>query len=149
MARRVITCPHCGGEIPLHDNPKPTVDIIIHHGRGVVLVRRKYPPPGWAIPGGFVDYGETVEQAAAREAKEETGLDLLNLRQFHVYSDPRRDPRGQTIGTVFTADGQGMPAAADDAADIGIFGPDDLPEEMAFDHRMILRDYFSARGELQ
>ncbi len=125
--------------------PKLTVDIIIETARGVVLIRRKNPPFGWAIPGGFVDWGETVEQAAVREAKEETSLELENLRQFHVYSDPKRDPRGHTVSVVFTAEGKGTPKAASDAKEIGVFDQESLPDEIAFDHRKILEDYFAGR----
>lgn len=125
--------------------PKLTVDIIIETARGVVLIRRKNPPFGWAIPGGFVDRGETVEQAAVREAKEETSLELENLRQFHVYSDPKRDPRGHTVSVVFTAEGKGTPKAASDAKEIGVFDQESLPDEIAFDHRKILEDYFAGR----
>lgn len=119
-----------------------TVDIIIEIDNGIILIKRKNPPYGWAIPGGFVDYGESLETAATREAKEETGLDIENLQQFHTYSEPGRDPRGHTISTVFIAKGSGTPKASDDAADIGIFTKDNLPKEIAFDHRKILEDYF-------
>ncbi len=111
---------------------------------GIVLIKRKNPPHGWALPGGFVDYGETLEDAAIREAKEETGLDVRLIRQFHSYSDPRRDPRQHTISTVFVAEASGKAEAGDDAAELSVFGKDDLPG-MAFDHRDILDDYFSGR----
>jgi 8-oxo-dGTP diphosphatase len=126
-------------------NPVPTVDIIIEHDGGIVLIERKNPPSGWALPGGFIDYGESAEAAAAREAAEETGLELTDLRQFHVYSDPDRDPRFHTITTVFTAAGKGILAAADDAANARVFDPGDLPEEVAFDHREIISDYIENR----
>jgi ADP-ribose pyrophosphatase YjhB (NUDIX family) len=126
-------------------NPVPTVDIVIKYMDGVILIRRKNPPPGWAIPGGFVDYGETLEAAAAREAKEETGLDVRLLRQFHSYSDPSRDPRQHTISTVFVAEASGKAAAGDDAAEIGVFTRSSLPEDLAFDHKQILEDYFTGR----
>lgn len=130
-------------------NPVPTVDIIIeteHEGKkGIVLIKRKNPPYGWAIPGGFVDYGETLEQAAVREALEETSLHVELLRQFHTYSDPARDPRQHTISTVFTAIAEGKPVGMDDAAEARIFTRDDLPEEIAFDHGHILNDYFTAK----
>jgi len=122
--------------------PRITVDIIIEVEGGIVLIKRKNPPYGWAIPGGFVDYGESLETAAVREAKEETGLDIEDLHQFHTYSDPGRDPRGHTISTVFIARAKGIPRASDDAADIGVFTEDNLPKDIAFDHRDILRDYF-------
>jgi 8-oxo-dGTP diphosphatase len=126
-------------------NPVPTVDIIIKYTEGIVLIRRKHPPPGWAIPGGFVDYGETLEAAAVREAKEETGLDVRLVRQFHSYSDPSRDPRQHTISTVFVAEASGTAAAGDDAADIGVFTRSGLPDGLAFDHKQILEDYFTGR----
>jgi ADP-ribose pyrophosphatase YjhB (NUDIX family) len=125
-------------------NPVPTVDIIIEVEGGIVLIKRRNPPPGWAIPGGFVDYGETVEAAAVREAKEETGLDVRLIRLLGVYSDPARDPRSHTISTVFVATASGTPVADDDAADAGVFTEDNLPTEIAFDHRKILEDYFKS-----
>ena len=126
-------------------NPLPTVDIIIEYGGGVVLIRRMNPPHGWAIPGGFVDWGESLEEAAVREAREETGLTVRLTRQMHTYSDPDRDPRFHTITTVYVAEGSGELEAADDAAEAGVFQPEDLPEDIAFDHRDILKDYFSRR----
>ncbi len=126
-------------------NPFPTVDIIIEYRGGIILVRRRNPPYGWAIPGGFVDYGESLENAAAREAKEETGLTAELVRQFHAYSAPDRDPRSHTISVVFIARGKGELQAADDAADAAVFTKDNLPGEIAFDHRAILEDYFSGR----
>lgn len=126
-------------------NPYCTVDIIIEMEQGIVLVRRRNPPPGWALPGGFVDYGESAESAARREATEETGLDLEDLRQFHVYSEPDRDPRHHTLSVVFTARGRGEPVAADDAVAIRVCRHDEIPPDMAFDHRRILEDYFSHR----
>ena len=128
-----------------HNNPALTVDIIIETGQGIVLVYRKNPPRGWALPGGFVDYGETLEDAAEREAKEETSLDIELIRQFHTYSDPARDPRRHTVTTVFVARAEATPVAADDAAAIGVFGCDDLPSPLCFDHALILRDYFDSR----
>lgn len=128
-----------------HRNPIPTIDIIIEIAEEIVLIKRRNPPHGWAIPGGFVDYGESVEEAARREAKEETGLDLVSLRQFHTYSDPNRDPRHHTISVVFVAQARGEPRASSDAADIGLFTEDTLPEQLAFDHRQILDDYFRRR----
>lgn len=129
-----------------HRGPRLTVDVLIDVGSRIVLIKRRNPPCGWAIPGGFVDYGETVEQAAVREAKEETSLDLRDLKQFHVYSAPQRDPRHHAVSVVFTAAGVGTPGAADDATEIGLFDPDSLPAEIAFDHRHILADYFRVRG---
>ncbi len=126
-------------------NPLPTVDIIIEMGGGIVLIKRKNPPPGWAMPGGFVDYGESLEEAAVREAMEETGLVVRLKRQMHTYSDPGRDARGHTITTVYVAEGSGELKAADDAAEAGVFTRDALPGEIAFDHREILEDYFTNR----
>jgi ADP-ribose pyrophosphatase YjhB (NUDIX family) len=112
---------------------------------GIILIKRKNSPKGWALPGGFVDFGETLEQAATREAKEETGLDVQLTRQFHSYSAPDRDPRQHTISTVFLAHAAGKAEAGDDAADLGVFHEDNLPENIAFDHKDILRDYFNRR----
>jgi ADP-ribose pyrophosphatase YjhB (NUDIX family) len=126
-----------------YHNPVPTVDIIIELGGGIVLVSRKNPPFGWALPGGFVDYGESLEAAAVREAKEETGLGITLIRQFHSYSDPARDSRVHTITTVFIAEATGFPTAGDDAADVMVCGPGALPENMAFDHREIIEDYYN------
>ena len=126
--------------------PFSTVDIIIKVKDGIVLIKRKNPPYGWAIPGGFVDYGETLEDAAVREAKEETSLDVTLLRQFHTYSEPGRDPRHHTISTVYIASAEGEPQAADDAVEAGIFSDmDSLPEDMAFDHREIMKDFFHGK----
>lgn len=124
-------------------NPLPTVDIIIDIGGGVVLIERKNPPDGWAIPGGFVDYGESLEAAAIREAKEETSLHVGLDEQFYTYSDPDRDPRHHTISTVYIATAQGEPTAADDAKAASIFFEGQLPEPLVFDHPQILRDYFT------
>ena len=128
-----------------YKNPVPTVDIIIIVENKIVLINRKNPPFGWAIPGGFVDYGESLESAAVREAKEETTLDATLLLQFHTYSEPGRDPRQHTISTVFIAEAKGEPVAADDAADIGLFGRHNLPDEIAFDHFSIIHDFFNDR----
>jgi len=125
-----------------YENPNPTVDIIIElEGRGVVLIERKNPPHGWAIPGGFVDKGERVERAAVREAMEETELEVTLTDLLYVYSDPARDPRRHTMSTVFVATSTGEPNAADDAKSVGVFALDQLPEELCFDHAEILEDY--------
>jgi 8-oxo-dGTP diphosphatase len=122
-------------------NPAPTVDaVILLPGDRVVLVRRKNSPHGWAIPGGFVDEGERLDQAAAREASEETGLPVTLLEQFHSYSDPARDPRRHTISTVYLAAASGEPLGGDDAAEARAFAWDALPEPIVFDHREILAD---------
>ncbi len=143
MAKKTIQCPRCNAEIEVYQNPILTVDIIIEiESKGVVLIKRKNPPHGWAIPGGFVDYGESLEQAAIREAKEETNLEVKLVKQFHTYSDPNRDPRHHSVSTVYIAKAEGIPQAKDDALEIGIFNESNLPDQIAFDHRSILRDYF-------
>jgi len=129
-----------------YKNPFPTVDIIIEIKRedgrlGIVLIKRKNPPYGWALPGGFVDYGETLEEAAIREAKEETSLEIELRFQLHTYSDPKRDPRQHTISTVYVARAQGKPKARDDAQEISVFIPEEINFPLAFDHNRILADY--------
>lgn len=127
-------------------NPKPTVDVIIEHDGGVVLIRRANPPAGWAIPGGFVDEGEPVEAAALREMEEETSLQVRLDDLLYVYSDPRRDPRHHTLTTVFIGHVvAGSLGAGDDAADAQVFSPRELPDEMAFDHRDVIADYVAFR----
>jgi ADP-ribose pyrophosphatase YjhB (NUDIX family) len=146
MARQTIQCPKCQNEIEIYKNPVPTVDIIIEiESKGIVLIKRRNPPSGWALPGGFVDYGESLEEAAIREAKEETDLNVKLTAQFHTYSDPERDPRHHSISTIYIAKAKGTPQARDDAADIGIFNDSSLPDAIAFDHRSILRDYFKSK----
>jgi len=134
-----------------HRNPFPTVDIIIEirdtRGReGIILIERKNPPPGWALPGGFVDYGESLEAAAVREAREETSLDVLLIGQLGTYSDPARDPRKHTISTVFIARAGGVPEARDDAKSLGIFTRREINFPLAFDHAAILKDYYARRA---
>ena len=124
----------------LFKNPFPTVDIIIEIDHGIVLVERANPPFGWAIPGGFVDYGESLEDAACREALEETGLKIELLHQFHTYSDPFRDSRQHNISTVFIAKANGVPKAGSDAKQAQIFTT--LPKPLMFDHAKILEDYY-------
>ena len=141
-----LTCPACGAEVKRYRNPIPTVDIIIEVQGGIVLIERKNPPYGWALPGGFVDYGERLEAAAVREAREETSIEVSNLRLLGCYSDPGRDDRMHTISTVYIADGCGQPLAADDAANAGVFRLDKLPETLCFDHAKILADYAVMRG---
>ncbi|HWO42510.1 MAG TPA: NUDIX hydrolase [Candidatus Eisenbacteria bacterium] len=123
-------------------NPLPTVDIIIELNGGIVLIERKNPPEGWALPGGFVDYGESLEAAAIREAAEETSLRVRLAEQFYTYSDPRRDPRHHTVSTVFIATAEGTLQAADDAKNARVFHAGELPSPLVFDHPAILRDYF-------
>ncbi len=137
-----------------YKNPIPTVDIIIEirendncseNARRIVLIKRKNPPYGWALPGGFVEYGESLEDAARREAKEETSLDVELIRQFHTYSEPGRDPRQHTVSTVYIAGAKGSPRGMDDAESAEVFSMEELPYEMAFDHRQILNDYLNDR----
>lgn len=138
-----FVCEQCGAPIAAHKNPFPTVDVIIAHpGRGIVLVERRFPPLGWALPGGFVDYGESVEDAARREAGEETGLDVELGDLVGVYSDPSRDERLHTISTVFAARCADPNAVkgGDDAARARFFPLDALPG-LAFDHAAIVRDF--------
>ncbi len=146
MASKTIRCPHCKNEIEVYKNPIPTVDTIIEiESKGIVLIKRKNPPYGWALPGGFVDYGDSLEEAAVREAKEETDLDVKLIEQFHTYSNPNRDPRHHTISTIYVAKANGIPQAKDDAIEIGIFDESNLPDAIAFDHRSILKDYFNSK----
>jgi ADP-ribose pyrophosphatase YjhB (NUDIX family) len=146
VAKKTIQCPKCKNEIEIYKNPIPTVDIIIEiESKGIVLIKRRNPPYGWALPGGFVDYGESLEEAAIREAKEETDLDVKLIEQFHTYSNPRRDPRHHSISAVYIAKAKGTLQAKDDAMEIGIFKESSLPDEIAFDHRSILKDYFKSR----
>ncbi len=125
-------------------SPRLAVDVIIEYKGKIVLIERKNYPFGWALPGGFVEYGETVEKAARREAKEETGLVVCDLRQFHVYSQPTRDLRCHCVSVVFTAKGKGKIRAKSDAKRVGLFGKENLPF-LAFDHKKILLDYFRER----
>ena len=140
-----LECPTCGSAVKSYKNPVPTVDIIIEINGGILLIQRKNEPYGWALPGGFVDYGETLEHAALREAKEETSLDVTGLKLFGCYSDPSRDPRQHNIAIVFTAQATGVPLAGDDAAGIAIFPLEALPAKLCFDHGLILQDYRSGK----
>lgn len=134
--------------------PCLTVDIIIEltdrKERPILLIKRKNPPPGWAIPGGFVDSGETVEQAAVREAREETSLDVELKTLLGCYSNPARDVRGHTVTLVYIAESVGIPRAQDDARDIKIVDIEQLPDKLAFDHDLVLQDYviYRERGLL-
>lgn len=123
-------------------NPVPTVDCIVELPRDrIVLIRRKNPPEGWALPGGFVDEGETLHAACVREVKEETGLEVDLSEQFFTYSDPARDPRKHTLSTVYIGWAEGEPSGSDDAAEARAFTLDELPSPLCFDHETILSDY--------
>jgi len=136
-----LSCPACGATVKSYRNPFLTVDVIIGDGDRVVLIERRNPPAGWALPGGFVDYGESLETAAVREAREETGLELAGLQQFGAYSDPLRDPRQHNVSVVFTARGIGILRAGDDARNADWFPLSALPTPLCFDHALILADY--------
>ncbi len=131
--------------MPRPVTPLLTVDIVIaltdRPGRPVVLIERRNPPPGWALPGGFVDVGEPLEVAAVREAKEETSLDVTLRCLLGCYSDPSRDPRGHTVSAVYIAEATGEPVAADDARTIALVDPRAIDRPLAFDHDLILADY--------
>ncbi len=132
-----------------YKNPAPTVDIIIEMGdrphRPIILIERLNSPYGWAIPGGFVDYGESVEAAAVREAQEEIGLQVDLIEQFQVYSNPERDPRQHTISIVFLATAKGEPASGDDAKSLRVCDVWQLPTPLCFDHDRVLQDYLRYR----
>lgn len=142
-----LKCGACGSAVPVPARPSLTVDIIVEmeDGRGIVLVERRNFPHGWAIPGGFVDYGESAEDAARREAEEETSLAVDLIEQFHTYSRPDRDPRGHTVSIVFLARAGGVPRARDDARDARVFPSSSLPRPLAFDHARIIEDYLEYR----
>lgn len=123
--------------------PLATVDIIIEYENGIVLIERKNEPYGWALPGGFVDVGESLEEAAIREAREETSLRVKLKELFYAYGNPARDTRGHTVSIVYIGEGRGGLKAADDAKGAGIFSHDNLPDRIAFDHRRIIADYFT------
>ncbi len=125
------------------ETPALAVDIIIEYGDGIVLIERKNEPHGWALPGGFVDVGEPVEQAAVREAREETALDVTLRDLLYVYGKPSRDPRGHTISIVYVGKGSGELKGGDDAKGARVFSPGTFPEQIVFDHKEILADYFT------
>ncbi|MDD5107924.1 MAG: NUDIX hydrolase [Candidatus Omnitrophica bacterium] len=130
----------------LSGGPYVTVDAIIELPEGIVIIQRSNPPFGWALPGGFVDYGESLEDAVIREAKEETNLDLTEVKQFHTYSAPNRDPRFHTAGTVFIAKAKGIPRAGDDAAGLKVIKLNEIEKmQFAFDHKKILQDYLNSK----
>ena len=128
--------------------PFIAVDAIIDIDGGIVIIERSNPPFGWALPGGFVDNYESLEDAVRREMKEETCLELSDLRQFHAYSKPGRDPRFHTIGIVFTAKGRGTPKAGDDAANLKVIKLTDIDNiQFAFDHKQVLKDYIAYKKD--
>lgn len=133
-----------------HRNPAPTVDIIIElidrAFRPIVLIERLNSPHGWAFPGGFIDYGESAEAAAIREAKEEVSLEVKLIEQFQVYSDPNRDPRQHTLSIVFIATATGNPEADDDAKNLGIFQQWEIPTKLCFDHDRVIGEYWQYRN---
>lgn len=126
--------------------PFVTVDGIVEYRQGIVMIERSNPPFGWALPGGFLDYGESLESAVAREIKEETGLEFVDFKQFKTYSEPDRDPRFHTVSVVFTGCGQGELVAASDAKSAKVFELNSLPQNLAFDHGEIIRDYMRCRA---
>jgi len=141
MSFTTLICPTCGSDVKRYRNPLPTVDIIIEIDDSIILIERKNPPFGWALPGGFVDYSETLQDAAVREAMEETSLKVVDLQLLGCYSDPERDSRMHTISTVFVGRGVGTPCASDDAINLAIFKIESLPRQLCFDHAKILADY--------
>ena len=143
--KKFTICPSCGADVAEWQNPKLTVDIIIEVEDKIVLIERAHEPTGFALPGGFVDYGESLETAAVREAKEETGLDVKLIRQLGAYSDPSRDPRQHNVSIVFIATAVGAPKGGDDAVSAELYGKDDLPK-LEFDHEKILADYFKSKA---
>ncbi len=143
--KKFTRCPSCGAEVAEWRNPKLTVDIIIEVEGKIVLIERAKEPLGFALPGGFVDYGESVEAAAVREAKEETGLTVKLVKQQGAYSDPGRDPRQHNVSVVFVAMAEGTPKGGDDAKRAALFGKDDLPD-LVFDHEKILADYYESKA---
>lgn len=129
----------------ISQGPFITVDGIIQYQKGIVMIERSNPPLGWALPGGFVDYGENVEDAVLREVKEETNLDFVNFKQFKVYSKADRDPRFHTVSVVFTGEGKGELRADSDAKSAKVYELNRLPKEIAFDHRRIIEEYIKEK----
>lgn len=135
-----VNCPSCGQSVIAYKNPFPTADIVAIQDGKVLMILRKNPPSGWALPGGFIDYGESAESAAIRELAEETGLEATNLKLVGVYSRPGRDPRFHTLTVVYKASVNGFLNAGDDAQAAKWFDLHGLPEQIAFDHREIIMD---------
>lgn len=134
------TCPSCGTQIETYKNPFPAADVLVIRGDKVLLIERRNPPHGWAIPGGFIEYGEDAESAARRELNEETGLEASSLELLGVYSNPSRDPRFHTITVVYLGEAAGEPRAADDALSARWFALNELPAPLAFDHAQVIAD---------
>jgi ADP-ribose pyrophosphatase YjhB (NUDIX family) len=132
-------CEKCGR----YNGPSVAVDVIIRLDRSILLIKRKNPPIGWAIPGGFVDLGESAEEAAKREMQEELGVRIYDISQLYTYTDPKRDTRGHIISIVYTATTSDVPVAGDDAVEFKIVDPNNLPEDLniVFDHRIIISDF--------
>ncbi len=150
MSDRIV-CPHCHRPTDRYDQPRLTVDAVVRNPEGeFLLIERRLEPPGWALPGGFVEPEETLETAVVRELEEETGLVGKETSQFHTYSEPGRDPRHHTVSTVFLVHAEGTLRAGDDAATARFFPPDALPSPVAFDHLRILEDVlrYLGSGEL-
>lgn len=143
---KTIKCGKCGNQWEVWNNPIPTVDALIeiydkNEYKGIVLIDRKNYPYGWAIPGGFMDYGESAETTAVREAQEETGLQVEITGLLGFYSDPDRDPRHHTVTAAYVCRASGIPKAGDDAKDAKIFAPDKIDVQLAFDHKKVICDY--------
>lgn len=124
-----------------HHAPKLTVDVIVEINDKIVIIKRKNQPRGYALPGGFVEYGETLEQAAVRESKEEININITDLKQFKAYSDPKRDPRWHAVTMVFIAKGAGVPEAGSDAKEAMLYDPMKEKKDFVFDHNEIINDY--------
>lgn len=135
-----LCCPNCQSNVLKYKNPAPTADVVAIQDGKVLMILRKNPPEGWALPGGFIEYGETAEHAATRELEEETGLTATNLRLVGVYSDPERDQRYHTITVAFSAEVFGSLKAGDDALEARWFALNELPSPIAFDHQKVIQD---------
>ena len=141
-----LRCPHCDQTLDRFDQPRLTVDAVVFNPAGeILLIERGHPPPGWALPGGFVDAGETLQEAVIRELREETALSARSASQFFTYSDPVRDPRHHTVSTVFLVEADGIPRGGDDARTARFFPLEELPAPIAFDHRSVLEDVIRFR----
>jgi len=144
--KKIVKCSNCGFEWSEWNNPLPTVDALIEvydnsEYKGIVLIERRNYPFGWAIPGGFMEYGERAETTAVREAKEETGLDVVITGLLGFYSEPSRDPRHHTVTAVYLCRAEGEPVAGDDAKSVKIVQPSEIVEPLVFDHSRVINDY--------